>query len=731
MASESSKAAFAKYFNVTPTSSSNKTKSSTKKEKDSKYDHQARKRTFQPSWKIKYPWIDFKEEKMFCTYCLAANKVNTFTTGCCSFRLENITTHNASKDHTFAAKTHENKHKDEQETPAGLALLSLNEANKDNLRRLLRNAHYIAKLGRPYTDFVALHQLDQAKEIVPATSMSYTNDKAAPVFIKAIAEVRRKQLVKSLKGQMYTVMVDEATDSGIVEELIVYIRFCPPSLKPVTEMLAIKSISSRPNSEAIYDLIVSTLKDDAELGDDWAQNLCGFTSDGVSVLQGHKNGVRALLSKDQPQLLSIHCMAHRLELSIKDSVSSVSFQVKVDETLLALYLLYHNSPAMRAELQQIASDKNCKLLLPTRVGGTRWVGHTLRAIKNLLGSYDVIVNHLTLISEGPATNMKAKSTGLLTKLTKYKFVAYLHVLLDILGTLTIFSLQTQAEDSNIGATMHCLQRTQKILSKYLTISGPNLCSFKAKMGNSGQFKGITLSGDQVDYDAVKKQIVGALMTAVEHRLETDKDVLLAIQTLEPSKWIQGYKANDNPEIFGDQEVRHLHQAFSGVLSYCQFDNVCCESEWTQIKESVIVPRLSRKRTFDDKSEELSWQSVLPFLSDKPNLRLLAQLIIAFSASSAMCERGFSRMKHLKSNRRALLGCSNMTHQLRIMLDPTSISDFCPDNALLEFLTGRTRRPGNRSEEHGNQRESTSINHRILTLEDYESESDDSEDYEGD
>ena len=32
--------------------------------------------------------------------------------------------------------------------------------------------------------------------------------------------------------------------------------------------------------------------------------------------------------------------------------------------------------------------------LPTRIGGTRWVGHLLRALENFMSSYDAIRQHL-------------------------------------------------------------------------------------------------------------------------------------------------------------------------------------------------------------------------------------------------------------------------------------------------------------------------------------------------
>ena len=47
--------------------------------------------------------------------------------------------------------------------------------------------------------------------------------------------------------------------------------------------------------------------------------MAALACDGASVMLGSKAGVGALLRREQPCLISIHCMAHRLELALKDA----------------------------------------------------------------------------------------------------------------------------------------------------------------------------------------------------------------------------------------------------------------------------------------------------------------------------------------------------------------------------------------------------------------------------
>ncbi|KAL4240681.1 Sperm flagellar protein 2 [Mactra antiquata] len=106
-------------------------------------------------------------------------------------------------------------------------------------------------------------------------------------------------------------------------------------------------------------------------------------------------------------------MAHRLELSLKDAAKSVKLYDKTVNVLaMGLYYFYHNSSLNRAMLNRSASalktDGDKSLLLPTRVGGTRWIGHTALALEHLTVSYKYILGHLGQLTE-PAERVSTAS----------------------------------------------------------------------------------------------------------------------------------------------------------------------------------------------------------------------------------------------------------------------------------------------------------------------------------
>lgn len=84
----------------------------------------------------------------------------------------------------------------------------------------------------------------------------------------------------------------------------------------------------------------------------------------------------------------------RLELAYKDAVKKVSLYDSAIVLLMGLYYFYKNSPKQRSNLNLTFEALGDKKVLPTRVGGTRWVGHVVLAVETFFKAYNAIVTHL-------------------------------------------------------------------------------------------------------------------------------------------------------------------------------------------------------------------------------------------------------------------------------------------------------------------------------------------------
>ena len=67
----------------------------------------------------------------------------------------------------------------------------------------------------------------------------------------------------------------------------------------------------------------------------------------------------------------------------KDMVrTNIPLYRKIDGLRLNLYYYYKNSNLNRARLKEASKISEHKVILPTQVGGTRWVSHLKRAVEN-------------------------------------------------------------------------------------------------------------------------------------------------------------------------------------------------------------------------------------------------------------------------------------------------------------------------------------------------------------
>ena len=265
------------------------------------------------------------------------------------------------------------------------------------LAPLFRTCHALAHHARPFTDYVWQCRLDQVKGLNIGYN-TYQNDKACKTFTHYIAEVYRRELAGQIKQTKFiSLMIDGATDSAVMEEELMYVRFVVDG-EVCMRFVGIANVD-KPDAAGIVAAMDTMCKTYLGINlDPLAAKLAGFGSDGASVMMGVRAGVQAKLKEKQGNLFVVHCMAHRLELAFKDFLKTVPAFQQLDRVLLNLYLFYHDSTVRRAMLKLSYDSLGEKNLIPTRVGGTRWLPHLKRAFHQLWTGYKAIVQHLGQVS---------------------------------------------------------------------------------------------------------------------------------------------------------------------------------------------------------------------------------------------------------------------------------------------------------------------------------------------
>lgn len=195
------------------------------------------------------------------------------------------------------------------------------------------------------------------------------------------------------KANFVCIISDGSTDSSIKEQEMYFIRTCFAG--DIGVQFAGVYAAERANAENIVKGLEHVVQNN--IGLPWSevsQKIVALSCDGASV----NSGVGALLRKLQPSIITLHCMAHRLELSLKDAIKKVPLYQKTVGTLLkGLFYFYHNSSLNKSMLRRtftaLKTDGD-RLCIPTRCDGTRWVGHQLLAATSVLTSFKCIVAHM-------------------------------------------------------------------------------------------------------------------------------------------------------------------------------------------------------------------------------------------------------------------------------------------------------------------------------------------------
>lgn len=194
--------------------------------------------------------------------------------------------------------------------------------------------------------------------------------------------------------------------------------------------------------------------------------LVGFGADGASMNSGNKNGVKALLKKNAPWLVYTWCVAHKLELALKDALNGTVFD-DVDDMLTKLYSLYHKFPQKMHKLKQLHDLLNYEFeegsVKPKHASGTRWIAFKLSALRIVLDKYGVYMQHLENLSSDKEVTDCQKLKGYLRKWKSSCLLLYVALFIDVLNPAAILSKAFQDDPIDSVGAMH----------KCITLSNPS------------------------------------------------------------------------------------------------------------------------------------------------------------------------------------------------------------------------------------------------------------------
>lgn len=676
-------------------------------EKNKEYDKK-RKRTFIDEWKQEFPWVFLEDNLMYCTPCTKfpnlTDKTSSFYVGCSNYRKGALQSHETNRKHTRccdALAASENP----EDAPMDRLLRAIPADAQPRLEKLFRSAYFVAFHNKPFSDFGIMGELQNLNGA--NLGSTYLNDHKCKEFINAIDDMFREEMKTVLtNSRMFSILCDGSTDSGTIEEEVFYVRFVRNG-EVDTRFLALRAVENGTASgikSALWEAITEVCGD----GVDLKPKIVALGTDGAKVNTGKDNGlVMQLTHNDMPWLKGMWCVAHQLELGLLDSFQKEDALKEAKDLLQGIYKQYKFSAKARRELKTIAEALEEKVLIPSNILGTRWTAHMFRALQSLLQrNFQAIYIYFDNCAESggkhASDTMVGRSKNIRAKLHNYKFLLFLHLLLDILGATKHLSLQFQSDKCTLVSARDSV-KTFLMEIKGLLNHAPNVTQFEQSVDRGSgsdssdsdgdeptmKWKGIKLrssKNDKKDFEQLKKRVVGKVVQYVEVRFgffETD-EILNGLQILDPSNWPED---EDHLVEYGVAELEVVMEFYRPFTMDMGFDEADARHEWSMVKVWGLQRLPMRATAF--------WNKILTEQQDTfPNISILGEIMLCLPLNTACCERSFSTMKKIKHDWRSSLAPTTLSTLMRISLEGVPVREYNAEPALLHWWTSgeRARRP---------------------------------------
>jgi len=330
-------------------------------------------------------------------------------------------------------------------------------------------AYVMAKEEVAFKKFGALVNLEKRHGV--HLGDAYNHRIAAAEFTATVGEEIESDLKTALEqANFFSICCDGSTDVSIIEKELIYVKFINTRGATENHIMGLRDISSA-DANGLQATITATF---SELGiTNFSRKLVGFCADGASVNFGVKGGLVPKLKEDSPWLVSIHCLSHRLELSLKDAFRDTYFDT-ISEILLWLHGVYGKSPKRFHGLKALAEVMDEQVHKPARAEGTRWIQHKVKAASVLVSGYPVFVTHLEKLAQDEPGKQAAKIRGYVKIMKSFKYLSCLLAFVDLLVPIARLSVFLQGDATNLMMAKTSIDTTKKSLHSAANVHSEEL-----------------------------------------------------------------------------------------------------------------------------------------------------------------------------------------------------------------------------------------------------------------
>ncbi|XP_034238072.1 zinc finger BED domain-containing protein 5-like [Thrips palmi] len=527
------------------------------------------------------------------------------------------------------------------------------------------------------------HLAEVQKQAFPdskiAKDMTLGRDKCNAIVRNVIADVETEEIVKDLQTNLFSVMVDESTDSGSDKNLCVVVNYIyPKSKKPRACLLELVRLDAKDCSAAkLWEAFEQSLQRLSVP----VTNVVALACDSCNTMVGQYNSFWSRLKAACPWALLLPCACHSVAKVSEKACSELPDFVQDHLRKVATYLT--GSPKRSKELMEFQEYYQEELKKIIKPSGTRWlvlhqcVAQYLKIRKSLLAFFELRVFE----------DARDKTAQRILQDLKNP---YTHAYMEFLNYALDFTNEFNALFQSNKVMIHKLAENSQTLME-------NLCQNFIKSTEMDRIATMDLAHPDNQLPLEKlylgpgcKEVLDNLppyppgrapAAALALQLEKDKETFKAkcrdFYVRAAKELRERLPLNDpifkemafiDPEKLLSHDVRSGSDGLSDLPLLCskfkeklQLDSNALATEWRKFPN--IIKGAAREKLLKMTVEE-AWVEIGSMKNGKndpmfPELTKLANLVMILPHANAESERVFSVVTDVRTKKRNRLGIESL------------------------------------------------------------------------
>ncbi|XP_005990211.1 protein FAM200A isoform X2 [Latimeria chalumnae] len=498
------------------------------------------------------------------------------------------------------------------------------------------------------------------------------------MMVRRLEDIERYLREKELKEKVdlspyLSIQVDDSLEGAIHEQCLVFLRLMDlNTLQVETHFLAMAYILGAPNAENIFSQLNEIV---VQMGIP-VEKIVGFITDSAGIMPGRHSSVGSRVTTSWNKNAFVqHCIVHKEILCTRKASQELPHFMEETTADILNYFKYsakkNNRFAMLTDL--IAPHKVVAQLI--RYNKVQCLS-LRKCVERIWDLSDELVQFFTEESKDTSNNLSQRDTaqGILDSMKSPSFKMYLAFLVDVLPVLDKINQQLKENHQNVYQMYQVISLFMKAFSSYViddrgeVVPLDNIV-FPGTHYNQilQQCKDSELSSEE--RTQIKQNCQRYMMSILDnfHELFPHMEVVLTLfsfvdprlrlaKRVDPSALIQMFPGASLPNL----ELEYARYRYDENISILYSE---CSGNLIRFWDSM------HKRGY-------------------PELANLAFAIMVMTPDVLICERAFSLMKHINTDKHSALSQLQLSCALRLGLDSREPEQF-PFDQLLTFLAQKS------------------------------------------